>query len=252
MPDSWEFLVRAVGQIQKLPPGWLVECETDRGIVAVWGRSSNQTNIEKVCKATTPFRITSNTHRTPNRNFPRHAYWIPESALLEISNPQPTSGGGNREEVESPRSLPGSRESATAFAPVLYVVGCTKTKIWARDRSAPRFVSAVHAYRGRSMLAWLQRPEYLIGQPWLILSAKYGFIEPDHPIANYDVTFSIPDTGPISDETLIAQVMYQTRFAGVVPLRSYRRVWVWATSGVYLEKTRLAFGRAGATVESLA
>ena len=42
---------------------------------------------------------------------------------------------------------------------------------------------------------------------WLILSAKYGFIDPDFVIPeNYDVTFKDPGTNPISIDRLREQV----------------------------------------------
>jgi N-glycosylase/DNA lyase len=103
----------------------------------------------------------------------------------------------------------------------LVIVGCTKQKIWDDDRSAPDYVAARRSYTGRSLPDWVRdgRDEPS-GARWLFLSAKYGFIEPDHPICAYDVTFSDPATGPISPESLRAQVQHQTRW-GDVPLASF-------------------------------
>ena len=47
--------------------------------------------------------------------------------------------------------------------------------------------------------------------PWIILSAKYGFMEPEHPIGNYDVNFSKLESGPVSEDSLRNQVRYQNR-----------------------------------------
>ena len=49
------------------------------------------------------------------------------------------------------------------------------------------------------MKKWLESKEAKI-YPWLIFSSKYGIIEPDHPIRNYDIHF-IYDPGAISEKT---------------------------------------------------
>ncbi|MEM0096804.1 MAG: hypothetical protein QW660_09280 [Candidatus Bathyarchaeia archaeon] len=43
------------------------------------------------------------------------------------------------------------------------------------------------------------------GYKWVILSGKYGFIEPRHPISRYNVQLGDPDS--ISELTLKNQVM---------------------------------------------
>jgi hypothetical protein len=85
MSNSCEFLVRSIGQIQKLRSGWMVECETDRRTVAVWGSPTNQTNIQIVRATAAPFKLRSNRQRTPNDRFRNHSHWIPEAALVEIA-----------------------------------------------------------------------------------------------------------------------------------------------------------------------
>jgi hypothetical protein len=49
---------------------------------------------------------------------------------------------------------------------------------------------------------------------WVILSAKYGFIDPDFSIPGpYDVTFTRKSTGPISAEALRRQLREQRLFS---------------------------------------
>ncbi|NHV97614.1 MAG: GIY-YIG nuclease family protein [Thaumarchaeota archaeon] len=127
---------------------------------------------------------------------------------------------------------------------ILFVVSCTKEKIWGENTSADAYVPAKDAYTGEDFKKWLKREE-ADKYPWLILSAKYGFIEPDHPIGNYDVTFNDEKSGPISDETLRRQVLYQERLGR--PLRSFSKIYVIGSS-TYFEKVKNAFKETGAEV----
>lgn len=132
----------------------------------------------------------------------------------------------------------------------LIVVACTKTKIWEIDKNAPDFVPAKLAYRGESFRKFLKWAEESgleqKGFKWIILSAKYGYIEPWHPICNYDVTFSDETTGPISDETLYRQVMYQSRWSGI-PLRNFKTVILYGNE-VYFDKVRVSFRETNSNV----
>ena len=106
---------------------------------------------------------------------------------------------------------------------VLFIVNCTKTKAWSNnnDESKDEYIRAGCAYCGSTFvrfkyfLAELEKRlgEKNISHPiyWVILSAKYGFIEPDHPIHNYNVAFNYEETGPISILSLIRQAAYQKR-----------------------------------------
>ncbi len=123
---------------------------------------------------------------------------------------------------------------------VLHIVSCTAHKIWRDDPDAPSYVAAKEAYRGRTMRDWLASKESHAGVRWLVLSAKYGFIEPDHPIADYNVTFDDPDTGPISSASLRAQVLGQARWPDKMPLRRFRTVLVHG-SATYLHAAEEAF-----------
>lgn len=135
----------------------------------------------------------------------------------------------------------------TSPGETLYVVSCTKSKVW-DDPAAARFVPAALAYTGATMRTWRESGLASQGVRWLILSAKYGFIEPDHPIAAYDVTFSVPTSGPVSDATLAAQAAHQVRWSDQIPLRGFGRVVVLG-SAAYLERVRGAFAPLGIRVD---
>lgn len=154
-------------------------------------------------------------------------------------------------DVEGPAPEPEDQQGEKG-EPTLYVVSCTMSKIWDHPNSdPPRFVPAESAYTGGSITRWRSSPAAQSSPRWLILSARYGFIEPDHPIENYDVTFSKPTTGPLPDDALRAQVAFQTRWEDAIPLSAFRQVLVIG-SETYLSKTRAAFGLLGATVEPYA
>ena len=126
----------------------------------------------------------------------------------------------------------------------LYIVNCTRIKIGDLDPRAPPFVPAIIAYQGSSFKKFLKYVEREGIKWWLILSAKYGFIEPWHPIENYDVSFDKEETGPITDKSLRNQVLHQTRwnYAGNPRrLRDFKIVYVYTSNNVYLEKVKKAF-----------
>ena len=90
----------------------------------------------------------------------------------------------------------------------LVIVPCGKAKIWDRNPDAGP-TSARDAYTGypfRVNAAYAER----FGTTWLILSAKYGFIDPSFLIPGpYDVSFNRRDSEPISIEKLNEQVRDQ-------------------------------------------
>lgn len=124
----------------------------------------------------------------------------------------------------------------------LYIVNCTQKKIWNENPDAPIFIPARFAYKGQSFIEFLKfiKPLEEKDAKWLILSAKYGFIEPWHPITNYNVSFDNPESGPISDETLRNQVLYQKRWKDNKPLRNFKKVMVYG-SKIYYEKVKKAY-----------
>ncbi len=88
---------------------------------------------------------------------------------------------------------------------VLVVVSCGMRKIWDINPNASPAL-AKDAYIG---VPFKVNREYAekFSDRWVILSAKYGFIDPDFVIPeNYDVTFKRPDTNPVGVSTLIAQI----------------------------------------------
>lgn len=128
----------------------------------------------------------------------------------------------------------------------LHIISCSKDKTWDDPTVRARFVAAEQAYLGPEITAWLSDPRVHTSR-WLILSARYGFISPDQPIENYDVTFDDEATGPVTLETLARQVRCQQRWADQVPLRQFRRIVVHGTS-TYVEAVRAAFASLGAEV----
>lgn len=142
---------------------------------------------------------------------------------------------------------PERSETAPAQESVLHIIECSKRKIWdSAAVSTPRFVPAKQAYLGDAIRSWLADPRAST-ERWLILSARYGFIDPDQPVENYDVTFKLPLTGPIPDDALAAQVRYQVRWADAVPIRQFTRVVVHGHRD-YFDRVRTAFAPVGAQV----
>jgi hypothetical protein len=87
----------------------------------------------------------------------------------------------------------------------LVTVPCGKRKIWDIDPEAGP-TPAREVYQGVPFKINREYAEKFADQ-WFILSAKYGFIEPDFVIPeNYNVTFDDPESNPISLAELQAQV----------------------------------------------
>ncbi|HII59271.1 TPA: hypothetical protein HA335_01620 [Methanocaldococcus jannaschii] len=80
--QSITFVVKKISPIKYVSKGAYIECETDKGKIAIWGSSNNMTNIQKVQNANTPFTLTSD--RYVNPSWIQHKYWIPESANIVI------------------------------------------------------------------------------------------------------------------------------------------------------------------------
>lgn len=79
------FNVSKVSSIKDTPNGNLyVECETDKGTIAVWGSERNIRNIQSVQEAKIPFKLSTDRYVNPPLQFPQHQYWIPEAAKIEI------------------------------------------------------------------------------------------------------------------------------------------------------------------------
>lgn len=121
----------------------------------------------------------------------------------------------------SPKKTEGTADLSSGFmtvidlmnydpASTLFVVSCTKKKIWDRSPSAPEFVPARYAYIGDSYLRftnWADEQQIeRRGFKWVILSGKYGFIEPWHPIGYYDIPIDDDSCFPVTNDFLRNQV----------------------------------------------
>jgi len=87
----------------------------------------------------------------------------------------------------------------------LIIIACGQRKIWA-DAPWLGVVEAGKVYTGGYFLqnkAFAERE----GERWLILSAKYGLLEPRDKIEDYDVTFKRPDSNPIGRDRVREQVL---------------------------------------------
>lgn len=120
---------------------------------------------------------------------------------------------------------------------ILGILGCTKTKIWDADPDygpAP----AREAYRGQKFRKDLEIVDSHSTR-WIILSAKYGFMDPDFLIPGvYNATFN-PNSDstepPVPLETLIRQVKEMN-------LDSFDIIRFFSSCGdLYKDKVREAF-----------
>lgn len=100
----------------------------------------------------------------------------------------------------------------------IVVVPCGKRKIWDKYPTVGP-VKARDAYIGTPFKVNREYAENFSNE-WVILSAKYGFINPDFIIPeNYNVTFNNTATNPITIEQLKDQVRERlTKFGKIVAL----------------------------------
>lgn len=88
----------------------------------------------------------------------------------------------------------------------LVIVPCGSSKVWSKNPSAGPTI-ARDAYVG-SPFKVNRRYAECVGDQWLILSAKYGFIDPDFVLPGpYEVTFKTKSSGPIDLKTLSQQAL---------------------------------------------
>ena len=108
----------------------------------------------------------------------------------------------------------------------LVIIPCGKRKIWSKNLEAGP-TKAKDTYIGSPFKVHREYAENL-GDPWVILSAKYGFLEPDQIIPeNYNVTFKDPSTNPIPLWKLKKQVeMTYSHYTCIVMLggRDYSKI----------------------------
>ena len=128
---------------------------------------------------------------------------------------------------------------------VLVIVPCGQKKVWDRSPSVGP-TAARDAYTGPPFginRAFAER----FGEAWMVLSAKYGFIEPAFMIpAPYNITFKNRRTGPITTDQLREQIQKDNlaRFTTVIGLggKEYREAIELAFAGV---PARLCFPFSG-------
>jgi len=125
----------------------------------------------------------------------------------------------------------------------LYIVSCTKRKIWDLDPNASKYVRAKDAYKGEHFIKWLNSSKSK-NTFWIIFSSKYGLIEPDHPIENYDI--HIMDKGAITDEMLLRQIMHYSFYNKKIS--DFKKIY-FIGSPLYFEKIKNAFEMAGIEIE---
>jgi hypothetical protein len=98
----------------------------------------------------------------------------------------------------------------------LAIVQCGQKKIWDRNPVAGP-TAAKDAYVSPYFKKNRAYAERFTNQ-WVILSAKYGFLDPDRKIRNYNVTFLKPSTHPILADELRQQMrqMHLSNFKEIV------------------------------------
>ena len=119
----------------------------------------------------------------------------------------------------------------------LIVVSCGKAKVWDRSPHTGA-VPARNAYVS-SLFKVCCRYAEATGIPWVILSAKYGFLDPTESITQYDVAFGKSEDA-IASDALRGQ--WAQRF------RHVRRV-ISLASKAYDARLTLAIGE-GVTLET--
>jgi hypothetical protein len=74
------FVVSTVGEVRHSRRGDpFLECETDLGLIAIWGGKLDRANLDMVRQAATPFQLTCETITPQSRKY---AYWVPETARI--------------------------------------------------------------------------------------------------------------------------------------------------------------------------
>jgi len=120
----------------------------------------------------------------------------------------------------------------------LFIVSCTEKKIW-KEKNAPVYVPAEDAYIGPHFTKWLNSKESE-KYHWLVFSGKYGILEPQHPIRNYDIRFG--KEGSVSNETIKQQVLHHD-FCGF-KIKDFKEVY-FVGSEDYYNKLSSIFRGAG-------
>ena len=142
------------------------------------------------------------------------------------------------EELGSDKKISFLRKVAK-YSKELIIVPSSVMKIWDTPQGICKFYPAYKAYIGNDFLRWRKNP-VSVNKPWLILSPKFGYIEPELMISNYNVTFDDEDTRPITDRDLRIQVKLEKRFER--ELSSWKKVFVvWNNNSIFFNKVKNSF-----------
>jgi len=105
----------------------------------------------------------------------------------------------------SQRGAKGPDQHSKASSRVALIIGCGRAKVW-KKKPWLGPTKARDAYVGPLFRACRRYAEAFYANNWFILSAKYGFLNPDTLICNYDTTFaSRGAVGTIPDDQLRTQ-----------------------------------------------
>lgn len=122
---------------------------------------------------------------------------------------------------------------------LLIIIPCGKSKIWKKE-SYRGLMRAEYAYIGSPFKVNKEFAEKFADH-WMILSARYGFIDPDTLIEDYEETFLKPGINTVKIETLIHQIKDKD-------LLGFRRIIILGGKA-YQEITSKAFDYYGLKVE---
>jgi len=119
----------------------------------------------------------------------------------------------------------------------LVIVPCGKSKIWKKHPNKGP-TEARKVYTGAPFILNKRYAEHF-ETDWVILSAKYGFIEPDYRIPqDYNVTFNDPKSNPITIEELENQATELEEYNCIVALGG--KVYSNITRKVFRDKQVVA------------
>jgi hypothetical protein len=126
---------------------------------------------------------------------------------------------------------------------LLYILPCSKTKIWDITTSPPE-VPAHQVYKGQLFLKGKSIVHDNKGE-FLILSAKYGFVEPQDMLSNYNVTFKTKKPDVEWLKTHLPAKYHTTSFVVVLGGSAYADVVrkVFTKSEIILPLYGLSIGR---------
>ncbi len=81
-PESRQLRIIHVGSISKTSRGnCYLECDTDDGVVAFWGKTGNTLNIGLIREQPSPFGVECG---CISSNWSKHVLWVPESSQVSI------------------------------------------------------------------------------------------------------------------------------------------------------------------------